>query len=132
MGVPQESPHLGEKWRLFFGLSWANILAKYTWHESFKQMNDIPSLSLYHQWVARPGSSKWRNDPPDIARNWVQGSLSHRGSIQVEMHMLRAILTTVVPMSNTLPSASLSKVQKEEVNAMRPTVKEKGTPIHPL
>lgn len=51
------------------------------------------------------------------ARKWVQESLSHRGSIQVEMHM---------------PRASLSKVQKEEVNAMMPTIREKGTPIHPL
>ena len=31
-----------------------------------------------------------------------------------------------------MPRASLSKVQKEEVNAMMPTIREKGTPIHPL
>ena len=116
IGIPQESPYLDEKWRLS-GLPSANVLAKYMWHKSFRKMNDIPSLSLYHQWVARPGSSKWRNDPPHTARKWVQESLSHRGSIQVEMHM---------------PRASLSKVQKEEVNAMMPTIREKGPPIHPL
>ena len=31
-----------------------------------------------------------------------------------------------------MPRASLSKVQKEEVNAMMPTIREKGPPIHPL
>ena len=114
---------------IVFGLPSASVLPKYMWHESFKKMTDVPSLSLYHQWVARPGSSKWKNDPPDTVRKWVQESLCHGGSIQVEMHTPRAIFTPVMPMSNTLPSASLSKVQKEEVNALMPTSERKEHPF---
>lgn len=105
------------------------FLSRCTWDESLKQTNDIPSLSLHRQRIARPESSKWRNDPPETVGKWVQESLSYREICQLEMHTRGAILILAVPMPHTLPSTSFSKVQEEKVNAMIPTVRQKVIPI---
>lgn len=92
------------------------------WHESFKKMTDVPSLSLYPQWVARPGSSKWKNDPPDTVRKWVQESLEpwrkHPGG---NAHAQGNIHTCDANVQHFTQYISASKVQKEEVNALMPT-----------